>query len=82
MSLNHQIVTLDNNMKYFVLSELMENSNTYYLIVNVDNETDIKIVQKKEQDNKIILDDVSETVKEDLSKKFKESLEKEQKMYE
>ena len=81
MSLNHQIVTLDNNKKYFVLSELIENNNTYYLIVNTDNESDIKIVLKGEKDNKIIFSDVDSSEVSELSKKFKESLENEQKMY-
>lgn len=81
MSLNHQIVTLGNNTKYFVLSELVENGNTYYLIVNTDNESDIKIVLKEEKDVKIVFSDIDSTTVSELSTKFKESLEKEQKMY-
>lgn len=81
MSLNHQIVTLNNNTKYFVLSELIENMNTYYLIVNTDNESDIKIVLKEEKDNKIVFSDVDLALISELSTKFKESLENEQKMY-
>lgn len=82
MSIDHQIITLEDNEKYFVLKELLENRKEYCLILNIGNENDIKIVSKEQKDNKMILVEVNENeLLNNLSVKFKELLKKEQEMY-
>ena len=82
MSINHQIVSLEDNTKYFVLQELLENKDEYCLILNLSLENDIKIVNKIQKDDKIYLVDVNDTkLLSNLSIKFKDSITKEQKMY-
>lgn len=82
MSINHQIVSLEDNTKYFVLQELLENKDEYCLILNLSLENDIKIVNKIKKDDKIYLVDVNDTkLLSNLSIKFKDSITKEQKMY-
>lgn len=82
MSIDHQIITLEDNEKYFVLKELLEDRKEYCLILNIGNENDIKIVSKEQKDNKMILVEVNEKeLLNNLSIKFKESLKKEQEMY-
>lgn len=82
MSINHQIVSLEDDTKYFVLQELLEGNDEYCLILNLSLENDIKIVNKKLKDNKIYLVEVKDTnLLENLSIKFKDSIKKEQKMY-
>lgn len=82
MDINRKIITLNNNEKYFVLEELNYNNNEYCLLLNIDNENDMKISQKEVIDEKTILNEISdETLKNELSKQFKESIEKTQSMY-
>lgn len=82
MSIDHQIITLEDNKKYFVLSELLEERKTYCLILNIEDENDIKITSKEQKDNKMILVEINDDeLLNNLSVKFKELLEKEQEMY-
>jgi hypothetical protein len=82
MSINHQIVSLEDNNKYFVLHELLEGKDEYCLILNLSDENDIKIVSKKQKNNKVYLVDISDNnLLSNLSSKFKESIKKEQEMY-
>jgi hypothetical protein len=82
MSINHQIVSLEDNNKYFVLHELLEGKDEYCLILNLSDENDIKIVSKKQKNNKVYLVDISDNnLLSNLSNKFKESIKKEQEMY-
>ena len=82
MSINHQIITLEDNEKYFVLGELLEGKKEYCLLLNIEKENDIKIASKDRKDNKILLVEVEDKdLLNSLSVKFKESLEKEQEMY-
>lgn len=82
MDINRKIITLNNNEKYFVLEELNYNNNEYCLLLNIDNENDMKISQKEVIDEKTVLNEISdETLKNELSKQFKESIEKTQSMY-
>lgn len=82
MSINHQIITLEDNEKYFVLGELLEEKKEYCLILNIGNENDIKIVSKDKKDNKMLLVEVKDKdLLNSLSVKFRKSLEKEQEMY-
>lgn len=82
MNVNHRIVTLENNNKYFVLQELTEEEKKYCLILNIDNENDIKIMEEEKDENGLSLIDISdEELLKKLSKKFKVSIKKEQEMY-
>ena len=82
MSIDHQIITLEDNKKYFVLKELLEDRKEYCLILNIENENDIKITSKEQRNNKMILVEINDNeLLDDLSVKFKESLKKEQEMY-
>lgn len=82
MSIDHQIITLEDNKKYFVLKELLEDRKEYCLILNIENENDIKITSKEQKDNKMILVEINDNeLLDNLSVKFKESLKKEQEMY-
>ena len=42
--LEYELVTLNNGKQYFVLDSLMHEYNIYDLILNVEDESDIKIV--------------------------------------
>lgn len=82
MNVNHRIVTLENNNKYFVLQELTEGEKKYCLILNIDNENDIKIMEEEKDENGLSLIDISdEELLKKLSEKFKVSIKKEQEMY-
>lgn len=82
MSIDHQIITLEDNNKYFVLKELLEDRKNYCLILNIENENDIKIVSKEQKNNKMFLVEVDDNeLLDNLSIKFKESLKTEQEMY-
>lgn len=82
MSINHQIITLEDNQKYFVLGELLEDRKEYCLLLNIEKENDIKIASKEQKNNKMLLVEVTDKeLLNSLSVKFKESLEKEQEMY-
>lgn len=82
MSIDHQIITLEDNKKYFVLKELLEDRKEYCLILNIEDENDIKITSKEQKDNKMILVEINDNeLLDNLSVKFKESLKKEQEMY-
>ena len=82
MNVNHRIVTLENNNKYFVLQEVVEEEKKYCLILNVDNENDIKIMEEEKDENGLLLIDVNdEELLKKLSEKFKVSIKKEQEMY-
>ncbi len=82
MNVNHRIVTLENNNKYFVLQELTEEEKKYCLILNIDNENDIKIMEEEKDENGLSLIDISdEELLKKLSEKFKVSIKKEQEMY-
>lgn len=82
MNVNHRIVTLENNNKYFVLQELTEEEKKYCLILNIDNENDIKIMEEEKEENGLSLIDINdEELLKKLSEKFKVSIKKEQEMY-
>lgn len=72
MNINHTIITLENNEKYFVLDELNYNEQEYVLIINIDNQSDIKIMQKDFDNNLIDLND--EILVNELKTKFKEKI--------
>lgn len=82
MSSNKKILKLENNKEYFVLEQIIEDDNTYLLILNVDNEYDIKICKKiTNNDEDYILDVVNESLLSDLKSRFKELISEEEKQF-
>ncbi len=64
--LEYELVTLKNGKQYFVLEDILFEYDTYDLILNVEDETDIKIVLQEVKNGKTVLTDVED--KELLSK--------------
>lgn len=58
--LEYELVTLKNEKNYFVLESLMHEYNVYNLVLNVEDEDDVKIVLQEEKDDKIIFTDVND----------------------
>lgn len=79
MNINHTIITLEDNKKYFVLDEINYKEKDYALIINVDNQSDIKIMEKTSSNELIELED--ETLINELKSKFKEEVQNTQKLY-
>lgn len=59
-NIKYNIVTLKNGKSYFVLEELSDNLDTYNLILNVEDESDIRIVMQEVIDGKTVLTDVKD----------------------
>ena len=76
--MNKKIIRLENNKEYFQISELEENNIKYLLLINVDNETDVKIV-KKENDYIIEIESLDEL--NNLKNRFREIIDEEKKIY-
>lgn len=49
--MNKKLIKLENNKEYFQISELEDNGIKYLLLINIDNEADIKIVKKVSDNN-------------------------------
>lgn len=64
-NIKYNIVTLKNGNSYFVLEEVSDNFNTYNLIMNVEDDSDIKIVYQELNNGKTVLNDVKDIL--DLS---------------
>lgn len=82
MSSNKKILKLEDNKEYFVLDQILDNDDTYLLVLNVDNEYDIKICKKiiiNEED--FILDVDNESLLSDLKSRFKELVSEEEKQF-
>ncbi len=58
--LEYALVTLKNNKQYFVLEDILYKYDTYDLILNVEDEDDIKIVIQEVKDGKTILTPVED----------------------
>ena len=77
--LEYELVTLYNGKQYFVLESLMYEYDTYDLILNVEDESDIKIVIQEIKNGKTVLTDVSDGyLLKTLSAMFKEKIEAKQ----
>ena len=77
--LEYELVTLYNGKQYFVLESVMYEYETYDLILNVDDENDIKIVIQEIKNGKTVLNDVKdEYLLKTLSAMFKEKIEAKQ----
>ena len=78
--LEYELVTLYNGNQYFVLESLMYEYEVYDLILNVEDESDIKIVLQEIKNGKTVLSDVKDDyLLKTLSAKFKEKIEEKQK---
>ena len=77
--LEYELVTLYNGEQYFVLESIMYEYDIYDLILNVENEKDIKIVIQEIKNGKTVLNDVNdEYLLKTLSAMFKEKIESKQ----
>ena len=64
--LEYELVTLKDNKQYLVLASLMHEYDVYDLVLNVEDENDIKIVMQEVKNGKTVLTDVDD--KDILSK--------------
>ena len=77
--LEYELVTLYNGKQYFILDSLMYEYDTYDLILNVEDESDIKIVLQEVKNGKTVLNDVKdEYLLKTLSSQFKSKIESKQ----
>lgn len=77
--LEYELVTLRDGKQYFVLESLMYEYEVYDLILNVEDENDIKIVVQEFKNGKTVLKDVSdEYILKTLGSMFKEKIESKQ----
>ena len=58
--LEYELVTLKNGKQYFVLEDILFEYDTYDLILNVEDENDIKIVYQEIKNGKLVLTDVED----------------------
>lgn len=74
-NLEYALVTLRNNKQYFVLENVLYQYDTYDLILNVEDEEDIKIVLQEIKNGKTVFTPVEDkTLLNNLSQKFYESI--------
>ena len=77
--LEYELVTLYNGKQYFVLESLMYEYDIYDLVLNVEDENDIKIVIQEIKNGKTVLNDVKdEYLLKTLGSMFKEKVESKQ----
>lgn len=77
--LEYELVTLNSGKQYFVLDSIMHDYNVYDLILNVEDESDIKIVAQEIKNGNTVLNDVNdEYLLKTLSSMFKEKIESKQ----
>lgn len=77
--LEYELVTLNNGKQYFVLESLMYEYDVYDLVLNVEDESDIKIVIQEIKNGKTVLNNVNdEYLLKTLSAMFKEKIEAKQ----
>ena len=77
--LEYELVTLYNGKQYFVLESLMHEYEIYNLILNVEDEDDIKIVLQEVKNGKTVFSDVRDDyLLRILGSLFKEKIESKQ----
>lgn len=70
--MNKKVIKLENNKEYFMIAELTEENVNYLLLINVDNEYDIKIAKKvNEEGEDYIVEVMEDDVLTSLKEKFK-----------
>lgn len=73
-NLKNNIITLNNN-QYFVIEETVFDYDVYDLILNVNNESDIKIMMQDIKNGKTVLREIDDNTKlEELANIFKTAL--------
>ena len=76
--MNKKIIKLENNKEYFMISSLNENNIEYLLLINVDNESDIKIAKKIQEGNEEYIVEIDNSeITSDLKNKFKNIIDNE-----
>ena len=56
--LEYELVTLRNGNQYFILEDLLYKYDTYDLVLNVEDENDIKIVLQEVKNGKTVLTEI------------------------
>lgn len=80
--MNRKTLKLENNKEYFEIQTLQEDNITYALIINVDNEYDVKIVKKVNLDNEDYIIELQQgSIIDDLKNKFKSIIDKDRENY-
>lgn len=80
--MNKKIMKLENNKEYFVISEINEDNINYLLIMNIDDESEVKIVKKVIENGENFTVDVDDiNILTSLKQKFKELVENDKKLY-
>ena len=73
-NLKNNIITLNNN-QYFVIEETVFDYDVYDFILNVNNESDIKIMMQDIKNGKTVLREIDDNSKlEELANRFKTAL--------
>ena len=73
--LEYELVTLRNGNQYFILEDLLYKYDTYDLVLNVEDENDIKIVLQEVKNGKVVLTDVEDKLLlQELSPLFEERI--------
>ena len=73
--LEYELVTLRNGKQYFVLEDMLYKYDTYDLVLNVEDENDIKIVVQEVKNGKTVLNDVTDpSILSALSSLFEERI--------
>ena len=73
--LEYELVTLRNNKQYFVLETLMHEYDIYNLVLNVEDENDIKIVLQEVKNGKTVFTPVEDKeVLKKVSPLFEENI--------
>ena len=80
--MNKKLLKLENNKEYFMINELEDNGIKYLLLMNVDNEYDIKIVKKVTIDEEDYIIDVKQNdIILSLKDKFKALVDSDKNIY-
>lgn len=77
--LEYELITLKNDKQYFVLEDTLYNYDSYALILNVEDESDIKIVLQEVKNGKTVLTPVEDkNILRELGKIFEERIKNKQ----
>lgn len=79
--MNKKVIKLENNKEYFQISELEDNGVKYLLVMNVDNESDVKIVKKTSESGEDYILDVEGDALTDLKNKFRSLVDTDKQIY-
>ena len=75
-NIKYSIVTLANGKSYFVIEEVSDNFDTYNLLLNVEDEKDVRIVMQEVINGKTVLTEVKDLLNLSyLKSRFKTKIE-------